>query len=125
MPIELDGSAMELSNRFLADCVVVDIADDQFGYPKTLVLKSHISRLLEEGHRHIVLNLNQVDMLDSFGIAVMISMLKQCKEYQGNLTLYGLNEQVNRLIELTRMDRVLDIWDTEGQAVSQVTTKTT
>lgn len=111
---------MELQNRFLPDCVIVDIADDKFGYPKTLVLKSHVIHLLESGHRHVVLNLGKVEMLDSFGIAVLISLLKLCKECQGNLTLYGLNEQVNRLIELTHMDRVLDIWETEGQAISRV-----
>lgn len=112
---------MELENRFLPECVVVDIADDKFGYPKTLVLKNHVTHLLEKGHRHVVLNLAGVDMLDSFGIAVLISLLKLCKERSGNLTLYGLNDQATRLIELTRMDRVLDIWETEGQAVSRVT----
>lgn len=111
---------MELTNRFLPDCVIVDIEDDKFGYPKTLVLKNHVTHLLENGHSHIVLNLNKVAMLDSFGIAVLISLLKLCRERKGNLTLYGLNDQVTRLIELTRMDRVLDIWETEGQAVSQV-----
>lgn len=111
---------MELSNRFLQECVVVDIADDKFGYPKTLVLKSHVTRLLSEGNRQIVLNLGKVEMLDSFGLAVLISLLKLCKECHGNLTLYGLNEQVSRLIELTHMDRVLEIWESEGQAISQV-----
>jgi anti-sigma B factor antagonist len=111
---------MELSNRFLPECVVVDIEDDKFGYPKTLVLKSHIAKLLTEGHRHVVLNLGRVEMLDSFGIAVLISLLKLCKECKGNLTLYGLNEQVSRLMELTHMDRVLEIWESEGQAVSRV-----
>lgn len=111
---------MELCNRFLPECVVVDVADDHFGYPKTLILKSHVTRLIQEGHRHVVLNLGRVEMLDSFGIAVLVSLLKLCKEQQGNLTLYGLNEQVNRLMEITHMDRVLDIWDTEGQAISRL-----
>jgi anti-sigma B factor antagonist len=111
---------MELTNRFLPECVVVDVADDRFGYPKTLVLKSHVSHLVQNGHRHVVLNLAQVEMLDSFGLAVLISLLKLCKEVHGNLTLYGLNDQVTKLIELTHMDRVLDIWETEGQAVSRV-----
>ncbi len=113
---------MELNNRFLSECVVIDIADDKFGYPKTLVLKSHVSKLLTEGHRHVVLNLDNVEMLDSFGIAVLISLLKLCKEQKGNLTLYGLNPQVARLMELTHMDRVLEIWESEAQAVSRVKT---
>jgi anti-sigma B factor antagonist len=111
---------MELENRFLPECVVVDISDDKFGYPKTLVLKSHVAHLLESGHRRIVLNLGAVDMLDSFGLAVLISLLKLSKENGGNLTLYGLNKQVSRLIELTHMDRVLEIWETESQAITQV-----
>jgi anti-anti-sigma factor len=111
---------MELVNRFLPGCVVVDIVDDKFGYPKTLILKSHVSKLLTEGHRNVVLNLAQVETLDSFGIAVLISLLKLCKEIKGNLTLYGLNEQVSRLMEITHMDRVLEIWESEGQAISQL-----
>lgn len=111
---------MELANRFLPDCVVVDIVDDRFGYPKTLVLKNHVAKLLMEGHRHVVLNLTQVDMLDSFGIAVLVSLLKVCKELKGTLTLYGLNGQISQLIEITHMDRVLDIWESEAQAITQL-----
>lgn len=111
---------MELVNRFLPECVVVNIVDDKFGYPKTLILKSHVSKLLTEGHRHIVLNLAKVETLDSFGIAVLISLLKLCKEIKGSLTLYGLNDQVSRLMELTHMDRVLEIWESEEQAISQL-----
>jgi anti-sigma B factor antagonist len=111
---------MELVNRFLSGCVVVNIVDDKFGYPKTLILKSHVTKLLTEGHRHIVLNLAQVETLDSFGIAVLISLLKLCKEIKGSLTLYGLNDQVSRLMELTHMDRVLEIWESEEQAISQL-----
>lgn len=111
---------MELANRFFPDCVVVDVVDDKFGYPKTMVLKNHVAKLLMEGHRHVVLNFSQVQMLDSFGIAVLISLLKLCREIRGNLTLFGLNQQISSLIELTHMDRVLDIWESEAQAVSQV-----
>lgn len=111
---------MDLANRFLPGCVVVDVTDDKFGYPKTMVLKNHVAKLLMEGHRHIVLNFSEVQMLDSFGIAVLISLLKLCREIHGNLTLFGLNRQISSLMELTHMDRVLDIWESEAQAISQV-----
>jgi anti-sigma B factor antagonist len=114
---------MELTNRFQEECVIIDIAEERFEYPKTMVLKNHALKLLQEGHNHFVLNLSEVENLDSFGIAVIVSILKHCKEAKGNLTLYGLNEQVMRLIELTHMDRVLDIWPSEGQAVAQVRVK--
>lgn len=111
---------MELQNRVFSDCVIVDIIDDKFSYPKTLLLKSHVTHILENGQRNIIINLGAVEMMDSFGLAVLISLLKLCKENRGKLTLYGLTTQVSRLIEMTHMDRVLDIWDSEAQALSQV-----
>lgn len=111
---------MQIDNRIIDDVAIIDIHDEKFEYPKTQVLKNYVMRLIQEGHHHLVLNLSSVTMLDSFGIAVFISILKYCKKEGGNLTMYGLNEQVMHLMELTRMDRVLDIWETEGQAVAHV-----
>lgn len=114
---------MEITDRFVENCVVIDIEEERFEYPKTMVLKNHALKLLQEGHNHFVLNMGDVQNLDSFGIAVIVSILKHCREAGGNLTLFGLNDQVMRLIELTHMDRVLDIWPSEGQAIAQVKVK--
>lgn len=114
------NSSIKVDKRIVNGCVIIDIEDGKFEYPKTQVLKNYVMRLIQEGHKYLVLNLSDVKMLDSFGIAVFISILKYCKKEGGNLTMYGLNEQVSHLIELTRMDRVLDIWETEGQAVAHV-----
>ena len=111
---------MEIANRFVDECVVLDVSEDRFEYPKTLLLKNHVLHLLQQGHKNLILNLTDVTMLDSFGIAVIISILKMCRSQQGHLALFGLNDTVNRLMEITHMDRVLDIWVTEGQAVHQI-----
>jgi anti-anti-sigma factor len=111
---------MQITDRYLEECVVIDIADDSFAYPKTMVLKNHVQHLLQQGQRKLVFNLTNVTILDSFGLAVIISALKECKAVNAHLALYGLNESIARLMDLTRMDRVLDIWETEGQAIHQV-----
>ncbi len=110
---------MEISTRQLESCVILDVEDDFLSYPKTVVFKNHIGKILDSGQSNLVLNLEKVKMVDSFGIASMISILKLCRERRGNLTMYGLNEQIMRLIEMTHMDRVLDIWPSESQAVRQ------
>jgi anti-sigma B factor antagonist len=112
---------MDIKQRIEEGCVILDIEDDRFGYPKTVVLKSHINHLLQEGNREFILNLADVGMLDSFGLASIISILKLCKASNGNLSIYGLNPNVAKLIEITHMDRVLDIWETEKQAIYQMT----
>lgn len=111
---------MEIKHRLVDDCVVIDLADDNFTHPKTVVLKNQVNHLLQDGYSFLVLNVTDLKVLDSFGLATMISILKLCKENKGNLTLYGANEQVNRLLEITHMDRVLDVWESEGQAIGMV-----
>lgn len=111
---------MNITQRQVDSCIVVDLQDDLFEYPKTQVLKNHVIHLIEAGCPYLVLNLSHVNRLDSFGLAVFISILKLCKAHQGNLALFGLNETVTKLIEITRLDRVLDIWETEAQALYHV-----
>jgi anti-anti-sigma factor len=115
---------MEINNRIQQGCVILDIYDEKFEYPKTLILKNHVLRLLQEGHSHLIINLTHINMLDSFGLAVIISVLKLCKMQNGALALYGANAQVTRLLELTHMDRVLEVWESEAQAIYQIENST-
>jgi anti-anti-sigma factor len=108
---------MEFQKRAQDGFVVIDLIEGRFEYPKTLLLKQQVLQWVEDGHHHMVLNLKGVDFLDSFGLAVIISLLKAIKTKGGTLILCGLTESVQRLVELTKMDQVLDIWLTEGQAV--------
>lgn len=111
---------MQLDNRFLPGCAVVDVVEERLVYPKTVALKSHVLRLLEEGHRRIVLNLEKLDMIDSFGLAVLISLLKLCRERTGNFAICNLSDNVTRLVELTHMEHVLTIYPSESQAVKEL-----
>ena len=118
--ILLKGREMEISHRLRDDCVVLDISATRFEHPKTIVLKNHAAKLFNEGHYRLALNLENVEFLDSFGLAVVISLMKECKEHGGNLAIFGLNETISRLVDITRLDRVLEVWDNEEQAVYQV-----
>ena len=100
--------------------VVVSIADDRLGHPKTLVLKSHVIHLFNAGHRQIVLNCEHLESMDSFGLAVLVSLLKMSREQGGSLALCHLSEDILRLIELTRLDRILTIFSTEQEAVAHL-----
>lgn len=111
---------MEIKHRLVDDCVVIDLADDNFTYPKTEVLKNQVNMLLQKGYNFLVLNVTDIKVLDSFGLATMISVLKLCQENKGNLTLYGANDQVNRLLDITGTGRYLDVWESEGQAIGMV-----
>jgi anti-sigma B factor antagonist len=108
---------LQITERLVRHCVVLDIVDNRFEAAKTAQLKKHAMAFLEQGYNNMVLNLSQVDYLDSFGLATVISLLKECRTRHGDLALYGLNDTARRLIVVTRLDKVLTAWDTEAEAI--------
>lgn len=67
---------------------------------------------------YIVINLDQVDFLDSNGLATLVWGLKRSREAKGNLYLCCLRQPVRILFELTRLDRVFEIYPCEADAVN-------
>lgn len=65
----------------------------------------------------IVINLMGVDFLDSNGLAVLVYGYKRAKEAGGSLRLCGLRNSVRILLELTRLDKVFEVYVSEEDAI--------
>lgn len=64
-----------------------------------------------------LVNLRDVHFIDSTGLATLIQGMKQCRKQQGDVILCCLQQPVRIIVELTRLDRVFAIYDTEEEAV--------
>jgi len=62
-----------------------------------------------EQHNRIVLDLSNVEFIDSAGVGTLISCLRIVTERQGQLRLCGLNRAVQALFELMRMHRLFEV----------------
>ena len=70
-----------------------------------------------KGHTKLVIDMSQLDYIDSSGLSVLISARKQVMAYQGGIVLLNPSNSVRALIELTRLHQILDIYETEEQAL--------
>jgi anti-sigma B factor antagonist len=76
---------------------------------------------IELGHLNLVINLTRVEFIDSSGLGALVSALKRIGR-AGELKVCGLNETVRSMFELTRLNRVIPIADSnfvEALAASQ------
>lgn len=84
-----------------------------------------ITELLNREQSHFVLDLANVDFIDSTALGLIIHWLKKVKAMdQGELqqpkrgfVLCGVGVKVRSLLQLTRMDRVFSIYPTQEEAV--------
>ncbi len=80
--------------------------------------RDHVASCIQGGDRRIVLDLSQVQFLDSTGLGAIVSSYKRL-EGDGTVVICHAGEMVMDVFRLTRMDRVFPIVRSEQEAVNQ------
>ncbi|MHB0913676.1 MAG: STAS domain-containing protein [Armatimonadota bacterium] len=86
-------------------------------------LKQQIINMLDAGTNHVVVNLSAVDYLDSTALGVLIGGLKRLRERNGSLDLLCPNPRIRRIFEITGLDKIFDMYNSEEEAISRIKAK--
>jgi anti-sigma B factor antagonist len=70
-------------------------------------LKDQVSKVVDAGHRVVVIDLSRTTFLDSSGLGALVRGLRVARAAGGDLRIAGAERQVLTVLELTTMDRVL------------------
>jgi len=65
----------------------------------------------------LLVNLRAVRYIDSSGIASLVEVLKEARNKEKRLVLFGLNTAVREVLQLTRLSKIFEIRETEEQAL--------
>ncbi len=79
-----------------------------------------LSAAIDKGNRAIVLDLSGVEFIDSTGLSVLLSGLRQVIAAQGRMALVCANPTVLRLFEITSLDETFDIFPERPAAFAYV-----
>ena len=70
------------------------------------------------GGRRVAVDLEGVEFIDSMGLGVLVGALKRARADEGRLVLVTGRERTLRLLELTGLDRVLEVVPTLAEATA-------
>ena len=79
---------------------------------------NQIEDLLDVNKFKIVLNLEEVSYCDSFGLGCLVAAFKSTRDRGGDLKLLNPGQQVQDLLDLTKLSTVFDIHTTEDEALA-------
>jgi anti-sigma B factor antagonist len=113
---------MQLQQRTKSGILIVRPLEKRIDAATATQFKQKMSEWIDAGNRRIVLNLSEVDFIDSSGLGAIISGLKKLGD-DGNLVICVIKETVMSLFRLTRMDRVFDLFESEEDAVKALSEK--
>ena len=75
----------------------------------TLRMKERFKQSVAQGRRHHILDLTKLDVLDSGGLAGLISALRAVRETGGSVELVANSTHVTQILELTSLTRLFKV----------------
>jgi anti-sigma B factor antagonist len=71
-----------------------------------------------EGLRKIVLNFTGMSYMNSFGIGMLVTLLIRARRQNIKLVAFGLNDHYRSIFELTRINQVIPVYESEEVALA-------
>ena len=110
--------SMKLTTRDVSGVSIVDLSGKITLGEGGVALREEVRKLLAEGKKKIVLNLAEVNYIDSSGLGELVSAYTAVKNAGGELKLLNLTSKVRDLLVITKLVTVFDVKDDEATAVS-------
>lgn len=82
---------------------------ESFAVDEADKFREKLNYLINKGEKNFVLNFSKCTFIDSTGLGVLVSTYKKCEQLNGTFKLHSINEQVMKIFNLTRLDKVFNI----------------
>lgn len=102
------------------DNIYVIELDGELDLYNAYKVKTLYAKMAEKGINSIILDLENLDYLDSSGLGSMIYIFSDLKKHDGKMSLCHLNGSPKDLIQMTRLDKLFLIADTIEESAEQV-----
>lgn len=101
--------SLKITNTVKDKVAVLSIAGevDMFSSPQA---RNAIMELVKQRVPRVIVELSGVSYMDSSGVATLIEGLQLCQKYNGKLVVAGLRDNVREVFELTRLDKIFEIF---------------
>ena len=108
---------MTTTTRQVNIVTIVDIRGQIVFGEESAALRVLVCDLLSEGHKKILLNLADVDYIDSTGLGHLVSAVASVRKLKGDLKLLKLTNKVHDVLQFTKLHTIIDIMDDEAVAI--------
>ncbi|MGR3501915.1 STAS domain-containing protein [Pseudaestuariivita sp.] len=108
---------MELSSSTHGDAQIVVAREPRIDAAVAIQFKDRMKAETEGGSGRVILDLSQVDFIDSSGLGAIVAAMKQMSNRR-RLELAGLTETVAKVFRLTRMDTIFVVHPTVEDALA-------
>jgi anti-sigma B factor antagonist len=108
---------MEIDASKKGNVLVLRVMEPRFSADTVGSFKEQVHQLIRDGNRKLLLDLTQVNFIDSTALGAVVSCLKAVRP-DGDLAVYGAKDTVATVFKLTRMDKIFGLYGSRQEGVT-------
>jgi anti-sigma B factor antagonist len=109
---------MKIDSRTVGDVHVLDCSGKITLGEGTMAVRNSVRDILKSGGKKIVLNLAEVNYIDSPGVGELVSTYTTVVNQGGQLRLLCLTRKVQEVLAITKLLTVFQVYDSETASIA-------
>jgi len=111
---------MEVLRKIINDTLIIAIKG-QIRISTQKEFSEFFSSLVEENRsRRVILNMAGIGYINSAGVGMIVDSFRKFKDNGGKLVLCSLVPDIEKLFEVTKLNRFIEIYPSEEDAISKI-----
>lgn len=99
------------------EAIVIEIKGNVLGGPEASEFSETLKKLLGEGKKNIILDLSEVQFMNSSGLGMMISGLTTVRNGGGMMKLANVTDKIHSLLMITKLITIFECFDSVDEAL--------
>jgi anti-sigma B factor antagonist len=107
---------MEISKRYRENVAILDISGEIIGDAR-FDLNTAIQKEIDANRTGLVLNLEEVPMMDSVGLGMLVAAYTSLTRNDAKMVLLNVGRSIRYLLVITKLDQIFEKFDDEDEAL--------
>jgi anti-sigma B factor antagonist len=116
---------MKYDKRINGDIVIIHIREKKLISNKAPEMKTAFLGLMEDEGEFLIVNLDDVEYMDSTGLGSLLFGIRQGKRYDKDVVFCELRPRIKSLLHIAHLDGIFEVYDTEKEALDALQDETT
>lgn len=99
------------------DIKIVRVKEERLVYAMLSAFFSEVSALIEGGAQKLMIDLSDVNYVDSASVGCLMDIYRSMAERSGTIRLVGLQERVETMVSMTGLHNFMEIFRDESAAL--------
>lgn len=98
--------------------IIIALSGKIMGGPEATEINDRFNQLIDENKLKIIIDLEQVEWMNSSGLGILIQAATLLKSNKGHLNLINVSDRIQNLLKITKLSGIFETSDSLDKAIS-------